>query len=158
MQIYPQVKSENLPILPASRNFSQLIQILRRNNKCNSVELICSDIFYKPVSIKFSLKKIDLLLCFSCQRRRLLLTRSFSWVRQEISSFSLINRQHFWGCGGSLVVHQTVKPAVGGLNPASLQPAGTCHSLLGSQHGWHDNCRLASEGRQRQKSTKIPKK
>ena len=36
-------------------------------------------------------------------------------------------------CGGSMVVHQTVKPAVPGSNPASLQPAGTCHSLLGSQ-------------------------
>ena len=47
---------------------------------------------------------------------------------------------------------------VPGSNPASLQPAGTCHSLLGSQQGWHDNCRLASEGRQRQKkNTKIPK-
>ncbi len=32
-----------------------------------------------------------------------------------------------------LVVHQTVKPAVPGSNPASLQLAGTCHSLLGSQ-------------------------
>ena len=51
------------------------------------------------------------------------------------------------GCGGSMVVHQTVKPAVPGSNPASLQPAGTCHSLLGSQQGWHDNCRLASEER-----------
>ena len=62
------------------------------------------------------------------------------------------------GCGGSMVVHQTVKPAVPGSNPASLQPAGTCHSLLGSQHGLHDNCRLASEGRQRQLNTKIQKK
>ena len=42
------------------------------------------------------------------------------------------------GCGGSMVVHQTVKPAVPGSNPASLQPAGTCHSLLGSQQGWHE--------------------
>ena len=50
-----------------------------------------------------------------------------------------------------MVVHQAVKPAVPGSNPASLQPAGTCHSLLGSQQGWHDNCRLASEGPQRQK-------
>ena len=62
------------------------------------------------------------------------------------------------GCGGSMVVHQTVKPAVPGSNPASLEPAGTCHSFLGSQQGWHDNCSLASEGRQRQKNTKIPKK
>ena len=50
------------------------------------------------------------------------------------------------------------KRAVPGLNPASLQPAGTCHSLLGSQQGWHDNCRLASEGRHKQKTTKIHKK
>ena len=59
------------------------------------------------------------------------------------------------GCG-SIVVHQAVKPAVPGSNPASLQPAGTCHSLLGSQQGWRDNCRLAFEGRQRQhkKNTK----
>ena len=42
-----------------------------------------------------------------------------------------------------MVVHQAVKPAVPGSNPASLQPAGTCHSLLGSQQDWHDNCRLA---------------
>ena len=55
------------------------------------------------------------------------------------------------GCGGSMVVHQAVKPAVPGSNPASLQPAGTWNSLLGSQQGWHDNYRLASEGRQRQK-------
>ena len=39
------------------------------------------------------------------------------------------------GCGGSMVVHQTVKPAVSGSNPASLQPAGTCHSLLGNPVG-----------------------
>ena len=57
-----------------------------------------------------------------------------------------------------MVVHQTVKPAVPGSNPASLQPAGTCHSLLGSQQGWHDNCRLASEGQQRQKIQKYTKK
>ena len=61
------------------------------------------------------------------------------------------------GCGGWMVVHQTVKPAVLGSNPASLQPAGTCHSLMGSQQGWHDNCRLASEGRQRQKIKKYQK-
>jgi len=30
--------------------------------------------------------------------------------------------------------------------------------LLGSQHGWHDNCRLASEGRQRPKKGKKRKK
>ena len=30
-----------------------------------------------------------------------------------------------------MVVHQ-------GSNPASLQPAGTCHFLLGSQQGWHE--------------------
>ena len=57
-----------------------------------------------------------------------------------------------------MVVRQTVQPAVSGSNPASLQPAGTCHSLLGSQQGWHDNCRLASEGRQRQKKYKNTKK
>jgi len=62
------------------------------------------------------------------------------------------------GCGGSLVVHQTVKPAVPGSNRASLQPAGTCHSLLGSQQGWHDKCRLAAEGRQRQKKIQKNKK
>ena len=54
-------------------------------------------------------------------------------------------------------LHQTVKPVVPGSNPASLQPAGTCHSLLGSQQGWLDNCRLASEGRQRQKIQKFKK-
>ena len=48
-----------------------------------------------------------------------------------------------WGCGGSMVVHQAAKPAVPGSNPASLQPAGTCHSLLGSPQGWNDNCRAA---------------
>ena len=67
-----------------------------------------------------------------------------------------LNGKGMWWLNG--IVHQTVKPAVPGSNPASLQPAGTCHSLLGSQQGWHDNCRLAaSEGRQRQKNTKIPK-
>ena len=63
-----------------------------------------------------------------------------------------------WGCGGSMVVHQAVKPAVPGSNPASLQPAGTCYSLLGSQQGWHGNCRLASEEQKRQKNTKKCKK
>ena len=29
-------------------------------------------------------------------------------------------------------LNETVKPAVPGLNPASIQPAGTCHSLLGA--------------------------
>ena len=57
-----------------------------------------------------------------------------------------------------MVVHQAVKPAVPGSNPASLQPAGTCHSMLGSQQGWHDNCRLASEGWQRQKKYKNTNK
>ena len=61
------------------------------------------------------------------------------------------------GCGGSMVVRQAEKPAVRGSNPASLQPAGTCHSLLGSQQGWQDNCRLASEGRAEAKNTTIPK-
>ena len=56
-----------------------------------------------------------------------------------------------------MVVHQAVKPEVPGSNPASLQPAGTCHSLLGSQQVWHDNCRLASEEQERQKK-KIRKK
>ena len=56
-----------------------------------------------------------------------------------------------------MAVHQTVKSAVPGSNPASLRPAGTCHSLLGSQQCWHDNCRLASEGQQRKKNTKIQK-
>ena len=32
-----------------------------------------------------------------------------------------------------MIVHQIVKPAVPGSNPASLQPTGTCYSLLGSQ-------------------------
>ena len=63
------------------------------------------------------------------------------------------------GCGGSLVVHQTVKPAVPGSNPASLQPAGTCQFLvMGSQQGWHANCRLASEGQRGKKNTRIQKK
>ena len=57
-----------------------------------------------------------------------------------------------------MLVHQTVKPAVSGSNPVSLQPAGTCHSLLGSQQGWHDNYRLATKGRQRQKKYKNKKK
>jgi len=57
-----------------------------------------------------------------------------------------------------MVEHQAKKPAVPGLNPASLQPAGTCHSLLGSQQGWHDNCRSASQGRQRQKKNIRKKK
>jgi len=39
-----------------------------------------------------------------------------------------------WWLNG--IVHQAVQPAVPGLNPTSRQPAGTCHSLLGSQ------CRL----------------
>ena len=30
-----------------------------------------------------------------------------------------------WGCGGSMVLHQAVKSAVPGSNPASLQPVGT---------------------------------
>ena len=74
--------------------------------------------------------------------------------------FYIRNRIQFLirGCDGSMVVHQAVRPAVPGSNPASLQPAGTCQSLLGSQQGWHENCRLASEVRQRQKFTKIPKK
>ena len=52
-----------------------------------------------------------------------------------------LNEGMWWlmrGCGGSMVVHQAVKPAVPGSNPASLQPTGTCHSLLGSQQGWHE--------------------
>ena len=42
--------------------------------------------------------------------------------------------------------------AVPGLNPASLNLQEHVSSLLGSQQGWHCNCRLASEGQQRQKS------
>ena len=60
--------------------------------------------------------------------------------------------------GGSMEVYQAVKPAVPGSNPASLQPAEQCYSLLGSQQGWHDNCRLSSEGRQRQTKYKNTKK
>ena len=37
----------------------------------------------------------------------------------------------FGGCGGSMVVHKTVKHAVPGSNPTSLQPAGTCQFLVG---------------------------
>ena len=49
--------------------------------------------------------------------------------------------------GINKVAHQTVKSAVPGSNPASLQPAETCQFLVGkSQKGWHDNCRLASWG------------
>ena len=40
-----------------------------------------------------------------------------------------------WGCGGSMVVHQAVKPPVPGSNPASLQPAGTCQFLVGEPAG-----------------------
>ena len=36
------------------------------------------------------------------------------------------------GCGGSMVVPQTVKPEVPGSNLASLHPAGTCHSCWGA--------------------------
>ena len=42
------------------------------------------------------------------------------------------------------------KNAVPGSNPASLQPAGTGQFLA-----WHGNCTSFSEGRQRQKNTKI---
>ena len=41
----------------------------------------------------------------------------------------------FRGCGGSMVLHQTVQPAVPGSNPASLQPAGTCQFLVGEPTG-----------------------
>ena len=60
------------------------------------------------------------------------------------------------GCGGSMVVHQAVKPAVPGSNPASLQPAGTCHSLLGSQQGWHETAGWPLRGG-RGKNTKYQK-
>ena len=73
------------------------------------------------------------------------------WAQISLHILKFVTHTYFYwgGSGGSMVVHQTVKPAFPGSNPASLQPAGTCHSLLGSQQGWHDNCRLASEGRQR---------
>ena len=58
---------------------------------------------------------------------------------QSHLSSILHNLNLFGGCGGSLVVHQTVKPAVPGSNLASLQPAGTYHSLSGSQQDWHGN-------------------
>ena len=61
-------------------------------------------------------------------------------------------------CGGSMVVHQTVKPAVPSSNPASLQPAGTCHSLLGSQSGWHETAGWPLRGGRGKKNTKIPTK
>ena len=52
-------------------------------------------------------------------------------------------------------MHQTVKPAVPGSNPASLQPAGTCHSLLGSQQDWHETAGWPLRGG---RCKKIPKK
>ena len=51
------------------------------------------------------------------------------------------------GMSGSMVVHQAVKPAVLGSYPASLQPAGTCHSFLGSQQGWHETAGGAAEAK-----------
>ena len=58
------------------------------------------------------------------------------------------------GCGGSLVVHQAVKPAVPGSNPASLQPTGTCHTLLGSQQVDMITAGWPLKGQQRQQNTK----
>ena len=49
--------------------------------------------------------------------------------------------------------------AVPGSNPASPNLQEHVSSFLGSQQGWHSNCRLASEGwRQRHKNTKNTKK
>ena len=61
------------------------------------------------------------------------------------------------GCGGSLVVHQTVKPAVPRWNLSSLQPAGTCHSLLGSQQGWHETAGWPLRGGRGKKIQKYKK-
>ena len=62
------------------------------------------------------------------------------------------------GCGGSMVVHKTVKSAVPGSNPASLHPEGTCHSLMGSQQGGHGTAGWPLRGGRGKKSAKIPKK
>ena len=56
-----------------------------------------------------------------------------------------------------MVVHQTVKPAVPGSNPASLQPAGTCHSLLGSQQGLHETAGWPLRGGRGKKIQKYQK-
>ena len=61
------------------------------------------------------------------------------------------------GCGGSLAVHQTVKPAVPGSNPTSLQHAGTCHSLLGRQQGWHETAGWPLRGGRGKKIQKYQK-
>jgi len=61
------------------------------------------------------------------------------------------------GCGGSMVVHQTVKHAVPSSNPASLQHAGTCHSLLGSQQGWHETAGWPLRGGRGKKIQKYKK-
>ena len=60
------------------------------------------------------------------------------------SLFLFMNKPKNWmwwlnglGCGGSMVVHQTVKPAVPGSNPASLPPAGTCQFLAGKPAGFY---------------------
>ena len=74
-------------------------------------------------------------------------------IKQAISEERSIR-----GCGGSLVVHQTVKPAVPGSNPASLQPAGTCHSLLGSQQGWHETAGWPLRGGRGKKIQKYEEK
>ena len=78
----------------------------------------------------------------------------------QIENFLRSIRQYnplFVGCGGSLVVHQTVKPAVPGSNPASLQSAVTCHSLLGSQQGWHETAGWPLGGGRGNKIEKVKK-
>ena len=73
-----------------------------------------------------------------------------------------LNEGMWWlngrGCGGSMVVHQTVKPAVPGSNPASLQPAGTCHFLLGSHQGWHETAGWPLRGDRGKKIQKYQKR
>ena len=56
-----------------------------------------------------------------------------------------------------MVAHLTCHSAVPGSNPASLNLQEHVSSLE-SQQGWHCNCRLASEGRQRHNKSKNTKK
>ena len=82
--------------------------------------------------------------------------RSFLTI-QKFRLFKIEGAYDIYKCGGSMVVRlQTVKLAVPGSNPASLQPAGTCHSLLGSQQGWYESAGLPL--RAEAKNTKIPTK
>ena len=61
------------------------------------------------------------------------------------------------GCGGSMVARQTVNMQFR-VRIWHLSNLQGYVSSLGSQQGWHDNCRLASEERQRQKKIQNTKK